>query len=199
MYNPSPAGKPEGVLNDYDLASWREHPTTNSDRTGTIPFMSLHMLGGGLEDRIPRLYRHDAESFIWVLAYITVVNVEYKDCSVKISRPRIIDPWFTGDYESHITSKHVFPGEYGRRIPITDPHKRYTNAIRSLVDYWVQLDYASYDLGSDEPVKPETDDPKDALKKFVKGVEATFRADAKREFANVRTLLLRAIGAPEVV
>jgi len=31
MYNPSPTGKPEGVLNDYDLASWKEHPTPNSD------------------------------------------------------------------------------------------------------------------------------------------------------------------------
>jgi len=66
--------------------------------------MSLNMLGGGLEDRIPRLYRHDAESFIWVLAYITVVDVEYKSCSIKISRPPMTDSWFAGDRESHISS-----------------------------------------------------------------------------------------------
>src|SRR5205085_2329509 len=86
MYSLSPTGKPKGVLNDYDLASLVDSPTTNNDRTGTIPFLALNMLGGRFDDRIPRLYRHDAESFIWVLTYIALVNVEYKGHTVKVSR-----------------------------------------------------------------------------------------------------------------
>ena len=42
MYSISATGKPEGVLSDCDLASWNEFPTTNSDRTGTVPFMALN-------------------------------------------------------------------------------------------------------------------------------------------------------------
>ena len=199
MYNPSPTGKPEGVLNDYDLASWVKFPTTNSDRTGTLPFMALNMLSGGLEDRIPRLYRHDAESFIWVLAYITVINVEYRGCSVKISRPHIIDPWFAVDRESHISSKYAFPAGYGGRLSVTEPHMRYSDTVRSLVDYWVRLDSASQRLKFTGPTKTETDDPRGALEKLVKDVGATLGADAEGEFAKVKALLLETIRAPEVV
>ena len=199
MYNLSPTGEPEGVLNDYDLASWTRYPTANSDRTGTLPFMSLDMLDGGLEDRIPRLYRHDAESLTWVLAYITIVNVEYRGCSAKIFRPRMIDSWFGEDRESHILSKCALPGGYGRRVPVTEPYKRYINTIRNLVDYWVELYSDSYELESAGPTKPGADDPRGALENLVKGVEATLSADGQREFAKVRTLLLEAIGAPEVV
>jgi len=199
MYNPSPTGEPEGVLNDYDLASWTDHPTANSDRTGTLPFMSLNMLNSGLEDRIPRLYRHDAESLIWVLAYITLVDVEYRGCSVKIFRPQKIDSWFGEDRESHISSKYAFPGGYGRRLPVTEPYERYIDTIRNLVDYWVRLDYDSYPLKSAGPTKPEADDPRSALENLVKGVEGTLSVDGQREFTEVRTLLLEAIGAPEVV
>ena len=124
MYNPSPTGEPEGVLNDYDLASWNKFPTMNSDRTGTIPFMPLDMLNGGLENRIPRLYRHDAESFIWVLAYITVINMEYKGHTVKISRPPSVGSWFAGDCEVHLHSKHAFSNYYGNRFPVTEPYRQ---------------------------------------------------------------------------
>jgi len=55
MYSPSgsPPAKPEGVLDEYDLASWDKFPTTNGDRTWTIPFTAPGILSGRLEDRIP--------------------------------------------------------------------------------------------------------------------------------------------------
>ena len=199
MYNSSPTGEPEGVLNDYDLASWKKYSTANSARIGTIPFMSLSMLNDGLENRIPRLYRHDAESFIWVLAYVTTINVEYKSSSVKISRPQLINPWFAGDPLRHTTAKYAFPGLYGCLVPVTKPHKRYINTIRSLVDYWVQLDCVSYESKSAEPIEPENDDPRGALGDMVRGVEAKLGADAQREFAKIKALLLETIGVSEVV
>ena len=52
---------PVGMVNDFDLATWVDHPATNDDRTGSIPFMTTDSLDGGLDDRIPRLYRHGLE------------------------------------------------------------------------------------------------------------------------------------------
>lgn len=78
-------GEPVGIVNDFDPASWVDHPTSNKDRTGTIAFMAIDLLDGGLDGHIPRLYRHDIESFCWVLAYFTVADIEYKNNIIKIS------------------------------------------------------------------------------------------------------------------
>ena len=98
MYTVLPTGELKGVLRDYDLASRDVHPTVNRDHTGTIPFMALEIVEYRFEKRIPQLYRHDSESFIWVLAYLTLANVEYNEIRfVKISRPLpTLDPWFAG-------------------------------------------------------------------------------------------------------
>ena len=61
-----------GVINDFDLAHVRgkERPS-GIERTGTMPFMALDLL---TEDawagKVQRLYRHDCESFAWVLLCI---------------------------------------------------------------------------------------------------------------------------------
>ena len=160
--------------------------------------MSLEMLSGGLEERIPRLYRHDAESFTWVLAYITIANVGYTSCSVKISRPQPINCWFTRDYEGHLSSKHAFPAEYGRRFPVTKPHERYLNTIRSLICYWAGFDNTLIDSKSTGPAKLEIDDPNGALESLIKGVGTALDADAQEEFVKVKALLIEAIGMCEV-
>ena len=66
MYDiPSETGVPVGVVNDFDLASWDNHPTKNNDRTGTIPFMAIDLLDGGLETHIVRPTRPlDTDTFI---------------------------------------------------------------------------------------------------------------------------------------
>ncbi|KAF9241604.1 hypothetical protein BU15DRAFT_36436, partial [Melanogaster broomeanus] len=59
-----------GILNDFDLASLTtsDKPLGN-ERTGTIPFMAIHLLRqNGQDGKVKHLYRHDMESFIW--AYI---------------------------------------------------------------------------------------------------------------------------------
>ena len=200
MYSLSPSGEPKGVLNDYDLASWVKFPTTNNDRTGTIPFMALDLINGGLEKQIPRLYRHDAESFIWVLAYITLINVEYRSCTIKISRRNELDPLFEEDYWPHLTLKISFPMYYGsRRLPVTRTYERYTTTVEHLIGYWVKLHTAAMHSMSSGSTKPEIDDPKGALKKLIKRVEKTLGEDTPGAFAEVRTLLLKAIGTPEDV
>jgi len=56
-----------GVLIDFDLASLAGEPSHNWRRTGTRPFMACgSLLGGGT---FHHLYKHDAESFFWVVVY----------------------------------------------------------------------------------------------------------------------------------
>ena len=57
-----------GVLNDWDLATvLSSSATPNTDRTGTIPFMALQLLSG---ERVVHMFRHDAESFIWLFLWV---------------------------------------------------------------------------------------------------------------------------------
>ena len=57
-----------GVLNDWDLATVLSPSAThNTDRTGTIPLMALQLLEG---ERVVHMFRHDAESFIWVFLWV---------------------------------------------------------------------------------------------------------------------------------
>jgi len=194
MYSVSPAGKAEGVLNDYDLASWDKFPTTNGDRTGTVPFMALELLRGGLEQRIPRLYRHDAESFVWVLAYLIAITIEYKDHFVKISRPPCFDPWFEDNFEFHSTSKRVLYVDYGCVLRIPRHHAQYLTTVRKLITHWVELDNAFLDLKAAGSTELEIDDPKGILERLIKWIGA----DSQKGFAKVQTLLLEAIEAPKV-
>ncbi|KAJ3864438.1 hypothetical protein EV359DRAFT_41063, partial [Lentinula novae-zelandiae] len=63
-------GKLYGVLNDFDLAAFHDGsvPSTSKQRTGTKPFMARDLL----EHPPPRhFYRHDLESFLYVLAFLT--------------------------------------------------------------------------------------------------------------------------------
>ena len=145
MYTVLPTGEVKGVLRDYDLASRDVHPTVNRDHTGTIPFMALEIVEYRFEKRIPQLYRHDSESFIWVLAYLTLANVEYNEIRfVKISRPLpTLDPWFAGVGPVHIPSKHVLFFDHGTRLSVAGPYERYRTIIRCLVKYWIVLDHDS--------------------------------------------------------
>jgi hypothetical protein len=67
-----------GVLNDFDLASIMEPgatspPKQGTRRTGTPLFMSVDLLSDeALRVGAPRLYRHDLESFAWILLYASV-------------------------------------------------------------------------------------------------------------------------------
>jgi Fungal protein kinase len=66
------ANNDAGVLNDFDLAHVRgNRRPSGTERTGTMPFLALDLL---TEDawagNVERLYRHECESFAWVLLWI---------------------------------------------------------------------------------------------------------------------------------
>ncbi|KAG9012900.1 hypothetical protein FRB94_004710 [Tulasnella sp. JGI-2019a] len=66
-------GKVFGVLNDFDFATIDKAAVdTDSGWKGTLPFMALGLLSTrGLNGQVEHLYRHDLESFWWVLVWIT--------------------------------------------------------------------------------------------------------------------------------
>jgi hypothetical protein len=64
----------KGIVNDWDMASHLdatgEVPTSTArHRTGTIPFMASDLLDN---DPPPHLYRHDLESFFYILVWAAV-------------------------------------------------------------------------------------------------------------------------------
>ena len=216
MYDTSATNGPVGILNDFDLATWVDHSTTNNDRTGTIPFMAIDMLDGGLDDRIPRLYRHDLESFVWVLSYITVAKIEYKNHTIEISPLSGVEAWFKdddqADRKAHISSKRLLHLEYGRDTqPVSGRYHRYIDIVQRMTLYWVNFHqslrtggYGSPPPGPPIPEssrgervlnKPEGDGPTRSLELFIKTVETSLGESYVGEgFGEIRTLLLEAIG-----
>ncbi|KAJ7505675.1 hypothetical protein B0H11DRAFT_1975613 [Mycena galericulata] len=69
MYHET-GGKMYGVLNDFDLALRLGDTTvsTSKQRTGTKPYMAIDLL---VDSPLTHLYRHDLESFLYVLVFLT--------------------------------------------------------------------------------------------------------------------------------
>ena len=214
---PAETDEPVGIVNDFDLVTWVNHSATNDDRTGTIPFMAIDLLDHGLDRRIPRLYRHDMESLVWVLAYITVAKIEYKGSAIKISPPPKVDAWFRdgdqSDRDAHISSKLLLHSRYGRIQPVYKGYYRYLQVVREIIRYWADFHQSLQDMGytlqPHEPgVQPHVrmepsasmstdDDPVGSLKLFIATVEKSFGEGGVREgFAEVKGILLEAIDTP---
>ena len=142
MYDTSATNGPVGMINDFDLATWVDHSTTNNDRTGIISFMAIDVLDK-LDDHIPRLHRHDMESFIWVLAYITVAKIDYKDRIVKISPLGGVGAWFRdddrADHNAHISSKRSLYSVYGTRQPVSGLYYDHVSVVKRMIRYWADF------------------------------------------------------------
>ncbi|KAG2753893.1 hypothetical protein P692DRAFT_20796964 [Suillus brevipes Sb2] len=66
------SGRWIGVLNDFDLSLTQDSPS-GQERTGTVPFMAIELLSkDAIEGKVKHLYRHDAESLLWVLTWISL-------------------------------------------------------------------------------------------------------------------------------
>ena len=202
-------GNPVGVVNDFDLATWVGHSTTNNDQTGTIPFMAIDLLNGGLEEGIPRLYRHDLESFSWILAFVSASLIGFDGSKIKICLVPGVDAWFRDedarDRRAHTLSKEGFHADYGWQPTISAGYYPYFHVIRRITQYWSEL-YISrrppiqfFKPGeipaSRGPVatEPERDDPERSLSLFIEYLE---KLDAGEVFEEVKTDLLEAIKTP---
>ncbi|KAG2336803.1 hypothetical protein BDR05DRAFT_970860, partial [Suillus weaverae] len=97
-------GRYIGVLNDFDLSSTRGSPS-GQERTGTVPFMALDLLTKkAVEGKVKHLYQHDAESFIWVLTW---VSLRYHEGHL-LRKGRPLDEWLKVDFNTCSEKKHHF-------------------------------------------------------------------------------------------
>ncbi|CAL1714800.1 unnamed protein product [Somion occarium] len=101
-----------GVLNDWDLSEVDDlNDHMGLERTGTIPFMAMELLDskfwlGGIR----REYRHDLESFVWMLPWAALC---YEGGSRK-DPPKLISSWQTGNYEHCRQKKGDFVSKFNR-------------------------------------------------------------------------------------
>ncbi len=91
MYRVKEDGRICGVLNDFDLSSCLSEleddvSSTSLQRTGTPPFMAIDLLVDAGQSAPKHLYRHDLESFFYVMAVFTS---RYTLQGPKHSKPRV--------------------------------------------------------------------------------------------------------------
>ncbi|KAF6749881.1 hypothetical protein DFP72DRAFT_969905 [Ephemerocybe angulata] len=93
-------------LCDFDLShvSDQERPSGHSN-TGTWAFMAMELLTQkAMDGRVPRLYRHDFESFIAVLVWVVF---RYRDGKLVPDPP--LEEWVQNQYEMcGVRRKHTF-------------------------------------------------------------------------------------------
>ncbi|KAG2363910.1 hypothetical protein BDR07DRAFT_862235 [Suillus spraguei] len=98
-------GKFIGVLNDYDLSSFKRDGPSSLERTGTIPFMAVHLLTAeAIAGKVEHLYAHDAESFIWVLTWVCL---RYEGGKL-LSKNRPLEKWLKLDADGCREKKNDF-------------------------------------------------------------------------------------------
>ena len=97
-----------GVLNDFDLArmSAPDRRSSELDNVETLPFLALDLLDEWISEHQERdLYRHDAESFTWVLVYICICRGVNDDGRIGTLWPCPLSSW-SRDMDSCFFSKY---------------------------------------------------------------------------------------------
>ncbi|KDQ10547.1 hypothetical protein BOTBODRAFT_115622 [Botryobasidium botryosum FD-172 SS1] len=169
----------KGIMNDWDLATIKDMPCMplNAERTGTMPFMALELLtDAGWNGRLEHRYRHDSESFAWVLMWTLA---RFKD-GKEIPTPPL-ENWNSGDYEQCHNAKLAI----GTACPSppSSCSTEHWNAARTLVAYWITFRTTCSDNKIEEPVDQEVYSRVLQLKEppndFNTGIEEGF-LDARR-------------------
>jgi hypothetical protein len=124
--------KGTGVLNDFDLARLTTPGNVyprGFDRTGTTPFLALDLLTKDAQDgKVERRYRHDLESFLWVLMWIAACY----DNGVE-SIPDDYMYWLDEDINVCCSMKR---STLAAEIVTTDSYESLTAVTLILLDYW---------------------------------------------------------------
>ncbi|THU91824.1 hypothetical protein K435DRAFT_673302 [Dendrothele bispora CBS 962.96] len=125
----------KGILNDWDLAAKVDE---NGDipisqrcfRTGTKPFLSLDLLQ---TPSPPHHYRHDLESFFWILIWAAL---HYELNGKKTAkRKEIISRWCDGSFEEARQAKVAFLID---KQMAEEMFEGFTPAFVSLKEKWIE-------------------------------------------------------------
>ncbi|GJJ09936.1 hypothetical protein Clacol_004160 [Clathrus columnatus] len=132
---------PKGVLNDFDLSRLRidgkREGTRANDRTGTIPFMAIDLLSPSAEKgMVQHLYRHDLESFAWVLFWVVSSYDEGKEI---LRQPDLFANWHISASSAH-DKKIAFL--YKLEIQSLPSWKRLKTAVAFIQIFWLDFYHA---------------------------------------------------------
>ncbi|TFY78117.1 hypothetical protein EWM64_g5894 [Hericium alpestre] len=136
MFRLHPKYKVCGLLNDWDLSETVSNETphlrntgaTARHRTGTAPFMALDLL---LDNPPRHLYRHDLESFVYVLVWCAVqFSLDPADNSVLSP---VLCPWAQGSWQQIHSQKSSFISTSQK--PIFDAIQP---AFKPILDTWIK-------------------------------------------------------------
>ncbi|KAG2064221.1 hypothetical protein BDR04DRAFT_284843 [Suillus decipiens] len=123
------------VLNDFDLSSIKQFLSSAKnapqgfERTGTVPFMSLHLLvPQAIAGQVEHKYYHDAESLIWVLTWICL---RYENGKL-LRKNRPLDDWLTVDAMGCHDKKMGFLGRLDSMRPTPSHQKNFDVAMQCL-------------------------------------------------------------------
>ncbi|KIK41000.1 hypothetical protein CY34DRAFT_806604 [Suillus luteus UH-Slu-Lm8-n1] len=123
-------GRYIGVLNDFDLSSTRETPS-GQERTGTVPFMALRLLKkDAIEGKVQHLYQHDAESFLWVFAWVCL---RYEDGRL-LSKATLLNEWLKLDAIQCFDKKNAFLMEHRHDMTPSQSHKKNWDIVQICLD-----------------------------------------------------------------
>jgi hypothetical protein len=144
-----------GILNDYDLAHLNGRPRpSGTDPTGTIPFMAFDLLTRDAWDgKVEQLYRHDCESFAWVLLWICC---RYENGKEITNAP--LGEFITNDYDQCFIKKYCILARL-KQIRPTTSYRNFWKASVALLSVFVMKrhdrDYRGKERKSLEPTNNE--------------------------------------------
>lgn len=137
---------PLGLLNDWDLSSLFEDgaapPPVTQCRTGTTPFMATELLQSFINPPIHR-YRHDLESFLYILIWAMVhYNLGNEELSIlpDPKQPRrlpthpVLEEWKGDNYRVNAARKIDFQMTMESRLSL---FAAVQPAFKPLIDAWL--------------------------------------------------------------
>jgi serine/threonine protein kinase len=132
--------KPKGFLIDLDLAKVIGSDSSGSvHRTGTMEFMAIEMLQ--VETNVPHSYRHDLESFFYVLIWICVKYELREGGHNKKCPPRVLDGWSGADAPSVKTAQMLIESEFRKILDaFSDEFRELESMMREIKEALFQLE-----------------------------------------------------------
>ncbi|KAG2052932.1 hypothetical protein BDR06DRAFT_491012 [Suillus hirtellus] len=120
-----------GVLNDYDLSSFKRDGPRGLERTGTVPFMAVELLSpDAMAGKVEHMYAHDAESLIWVLTWVCL---RYEGGHL-LSKNRPLEEWLKVDARTCGNEKAGFVLTGIRSVRPSGPHAESWDLVQKCFD-----------------------------------------------------------------
>lgn len=167
-----------GVLIDYDIPhSCEDQRLSNTSRIGTMPFLALELLDFASQDKeVPRLYRHDCESFVWVLLWICY---RYEN-GLEIHNPPF-SKLATPDYSRCLRHKQTITTQIRTTRP-TDSYEYCAIAVYMLLSVHIKSLMQRYSLealAQNTKKAPSTSDLPQSPDLTDQGILETYRTTSK--------------------